>query len=377
MAKRKGKSERRVKNWHQRYRSGENVDDTPAKRQRLAPREVKIPAWRQDAAGENLDDLPRAEGMVVGFFPGGAAVRVQGREMLCGIAGTFRGQEGSTALAVGDDVTVAVTRADHRSEAEGDKDRADGMILARGPRRTALARPRPRSGKRTDEHDAEPFDKIIVANMDTLLIVAATCRPELRHGLVDRFLIIAEHGELEPALVINKTDLAPPDEQLRRGFETLGVAVLCCSAVTGDGLGALRERLAGRRSVLAGPSGAGKSTLINALIPGANATTRSIRDKDDRGRHTTSSAVVYDLPEGGMLVDTPGIRELGLELSAEDLPWYFPEFEPFVGGCRFNNCTHTHEPDCAVIAAVESGEIPARRYDGYLRILETIEDRFG
>jgi ribosome biogenesis GTPase len=95
--------------------------------------------------------------------------------------------------------------------------------------------------------------------------------------------------------------------------------------------------------------------------------------KDERGRHTTTSAAVYDLPGGGMLVDTPGLRELGMSLDAEELPWYFPEFEPFAPQCRFNDCTHTHEPDCAVIAAVEAGRIPPRRYESYLRILETLQ----
>ncbi|MCK4602480.1 MAG: ribosome small subunit-dependent GTPase A, partial [Phycisphaerae bacterium] len=144
-------------------------------------------------------------------------------------------------------------------------------------------------------------------------------------------------------------------------------------AVTGQGLEDLRAALLGRRSVLAGASGVGKSTLINALVPEADAATRAIRMKDQRGRHTTSAAVVYDLPKGGVIIDTPGIRELGVGLKAGELPWYFPEFEPLSPQCKFNNCTHTHEPDCAVVRAVEEGNILPRRYESYLRILESLK----
>ena len=375
MARRKGKSERRVKDWQQRYTAPGEFADTAAKRQRLAPRAVKIPSWRQDDASENLDDLPHAEGMVVGHFPGGAIVRVGSEELLCAIAGTFRSPAGASALAVGDDVTVAVTRSEHRREGEDDKDRADGMILARGPRRTVLARPRPRSGKRTDQFAAETFDKVIAANMDVLLIVASTRRPPLNHALVDRFLIIAERGELRPVLAINKIDLAPPDEHVLADMAGLVKQVFTCSAVTGQGLQELRVALLGNRTILAGASGVGKSTVINAMIPGANAATRPVRAKNDRGRHVTSAAAIYDLPGGGVLVDTPGIRELGLGLDAAELPWYFPEFERLAPLCKFNDCTHTREPGCAVLAAVEAGDILLRRYESYRRILVTLEER--
>jgi ribosome biogenesis GTPase len=146
--------------------------------------------------------------------------------------------------------------------------------------------------------------------------------------------------------------------------------------------------------VLAGASGTGKSALINALVPDAGAATRSIRMKDERGRHTTAAATVYDLPPlrpdagaaagpaelpigagpGGILVDTPGVREIGIAIDLEELPWYFPEFEPFLAECRFNNCTHTHEPGCALLAAVEAGRVPRRRYESYLRIRESLTE---
>ena len=375
MAKRKGKSRQRIKDWQQQYDAQEDGELPHARRQRLGRPGVKLPPRELDAGQEGLDDLPRREGLIVGLFPGGAMVRIEGRQLLCQIAKTFRAPEGTSPLAVGDTVTVALAGpADAPEAVADDKDRADGTVLQRGLRETALARPQPRSGKRRDEYAAETFEKVIVANMDVLLIVAATCQPPLHHGLIDRYLIVAERGEMSAVLAINKIDLGLPDEDVLADFSSVGVEIVLCSALRGDGLDALRARLAGKRTILAGASGVGKSALINVLIPGADAATRSVRPRDERGRHTTSAAAVYDLPGGGMLVDTPGIRELGLPLTPQELPWYFPEFEDLAGECKFNDCTHTHEPDCAVIAAIEAGSILRRRYESYLRLLETLEE---
>ena len=117
----------------------------------------------------------------------------------------------------------------------------------------------------------------------------------------------------------------------------------------------------------------GKTALLNAIVPGTNAATKAIGRKDQRGRHTTSSAIVYELPGGGLIVDTPGVRELGMKLRADDLSWYFPEFEPLSPKCHFNDCTHTHEPDCAVRQAVEEGTVSPRRYESYLNLLASLE----
>ena len=374
MAKHKGKSQRRIKDWHQRYEAGQEDDGTVARRQKLSQRAVKLPPSRAAAPEENLDTLPKTNGMVVGQYPGGVVVRTGIDELLCGIAKTFRAPEGSSPLAVGDDVTLALTQGHHADASKPDMDRADGMILTRGPRETLLARPQPRSGKHRDAYETETFTKVIAANIDVLLIVAATRRPPLSHGPIDRFLIIAERGELEPVLAVNKLDLGRPEGQTLGELEALDIDVFFCSALTGEGIEALRSALGQKRVVLAGASGVGKSAMINALVPGADAATRSIREKSQRGRHTTSAAVVYNLPKGGMLIDTPGIRELGTGLNTAELTWYFREFDELSPRCRFNNCTHTHEPDCAVAAAVERGEILRRRYESYLRILETLEE---
>ena len=373
MAKGKGKSNRRIKDWHQRTQAGQDDDASP-QRESLASRGVKIPAHRLDAQEDNLEALPKVDGMVVGFFPGGAIVRVDGRELICAIAKAFRPPEGASPLAVGDGATVAVTQhAD--GETEADKERADGFIIARQPRRTLLTRPQPISGKRQDAYKAEVFQKVIAANVDHLLIVSSVKQPRFRRGLIDRFLIAAQRGELAPLLVINKIDLEPPPAELVADLAESGLEVFCCSAATQDGLAELGERLTGASSVVAGASGVGKSTLINCLVPEARAQTRKVRPKDERGRHTTSAAVVYDLSAGGMIIDTPGIRELGMDLTIQELTWYFPEFEPYLSGCKFGDCTHTHEPDCAVLKAVAEGDVDPRRYDSYCRILDTLDRR--
>jgi len=373
MARRKGKSGRRVQNLQQRYDAGEDVEEQAGQGRRLSARGVKL---REDAfaAGQDLDRLEHREGMIVAVYRRGAYIRMDGRRLFCGLAKTFRAPEGASPLAVGDVVTVALApEAYQDGRRELDRERMDGMILARRPRETALVRPEPRSGKRRDAYDDEPFHKVIAANVDALLIVASTCQPPLHHGLIDRFLIAAQRGELEPLLAINKIDLAEADPAVLDDYRALDVRIVPVSAVRGDGLDALRAALAAKRTVLAGASGVGKSTLINALIPGAEAATGRIRAKDERGRHTTSDASVYDLPGGGMLVDTPGIRELGVHMDAAELSWFFPEFQTYARQCRFNDCTHTHEPGCAVREAVERGELNPRRFEGYLRIFETIE----
>jgi len=392
--KRKGKSDRRIKDWHGRYHAGEDADAKAHRGRKHAAPAVKLPPHRLAAPEQDHEDLPKADGLVVAVYQRGAGVRIGTEAVFCAVAKTFRAPENASALAVGDIVTVALTQ-DHHSDgkADSDGDRTEGMILSRHPRETALSRPRPISAKRVGRYDSEGFEQVIAANMDTLLIVASTRQPRFSPRLIERFLIVAERGELVPLLVINKIDLGPPPARALGDFRELGVEALECSALTGQGVGELRVRLAARRSVLAGASGVGKSALVNALVPAAGAATRAIRSKDERGRHTTAAATVYDLPPlqpsegppaelpvgvgpGGILVDTPGIRELGVAIDLEELPWYFPEFEPFVPQCHFHNCTHTHEPGCAVLDAVEAGTVPLRRYESYLRIRQSLTEDF-
>jgi ribosome biogenesis GTPase len=375
VAKEKGKSRKRIRDWEQRYRAGEEIEDVAGRRGKLTRRAVKLGPGSFAGSEENLEDLPTGEGMVAAVFRRGASVRLGTEPIFCGIAKTFRAPESTTPLVVGDNVTVALSRPKHTDgHLEIDKNRMDGMILSRGPRETVLARFLPRSRKRRDKYGTEAFEKVIVANMNVLLIVASTSQPPLRPRLIERYLIVAERGELGPLLVINKIDLAQPEAQALSDFSALELEIHLTSAVTGEGMEKLESALRGKRSVLVGASGVGKSTLINRLIPGADAPTRTVRSKDERGRHTTAGAGVYDLPGGGIIVDTPGVRELGLHMDAAELPWYFPEFENLAPNCKFNNCTHTHEPDCAVITAVQAGKIPSRRYESYLHLLDTLDE---
>ena len=404
MAKRKGKGKaiRRIKGWHGRYQSGEDTSNQAQRGRRDDPR-GQAARRRLERCKRTSTICPRRKGSSRPCI-GRVFVRVEGRELFCAVAKTFRALTMMMALAVGDIVTLATTQERHiQGPLDIDGECKEGFILSRRPRQTALSRPRPMSEKRLDQYGQGVFEQVIAANMDALLIVASTRQPKLRRRLIDRFLIVAERGELKPVVVITKIDLAGVDEELVAELAERGIALVRCSAVTGEGLDELRRLLAGRRSVLAGASGVGKSTLVNALVPLAEAQTRPVRMKDERGRHTTAAAAVYDLADppslpssapvpqavmpaapaelpfatgpGGILVDTPGVRELGMAIDPQQLPWYFPEFEPFVLKCRFNNCSHTQEPGCAILAAVEGGQIPLHRYESYLILRESMEDQ--
>ncbi len=382
MAKNKGKSKRRIKDWQSRFEADQDVEATRSRRGKFSPREVKLGEGSfAGGGGDKLRDMQRREGIVTGVLRRGAWIRVGQDELFCGLAKTFRVPEGSektTPLTVGDDVTVVLVKPEHTDgQIDLDRNRMDGMILSRQARRTLLARPQPTSGKRRTAHDDNAFVKVLAANMDVLLIVIATAKPSTRRGLVDRFLIVAERGELTPILTVNKIDLKPSDkyEEIMADLRSQAVTIFPCSAKTGEGLDRLQTALVGKRSVLAGASGVGKTSLINALVPKVDAATQPVREKDDRGRHTTSQARPYDLPPGGLLVDTPGIRELGVGITPAELPGYFPEFEEFAPQCKFYNCSHTHEPNCAVIQPVEKEKILPRRYESYLRILDTLEEK--
>jgi ribosome biogenesis GTPase len=273
-----------------------------------------------------------------------------------GLRGILKKERQATDLAViGDRVRVAVM-------ADG-----AGMIEAVEPRRSKFSRrqPGPRGTWKED---------MLVANVDQVLVVFACADPMPHLRMLDRFLVVAEHNQVGPVVVANKVDLVGlqrAHEQFAI-YDRIGYPVHYVSAREGIGVEELAERLAGRVSVVTGPSGVGKSTLLNAIQPGLRIETGAVSEFLHKGRHTTTTAVLHpvDGASGGYVADTPGLRELGLwQIPPNELAWCFPEMEPFLGSCAFNDCRHLEEPRCAVLAAVARGDIPAERHDSYRRLL--------
>jgi ribosome small subunit-dependent GTPase A len=234
------------------------------------------------------------------------------------------------------------------------------------PRRAVLSRP--------DPHNPQQ-QRVLAANIDVVVVVVSLKDPPLRTGLIDRYLIAIEHSGAAPLICVNKIDLLESDADLAplRAYGDIGVPVILCSAQTGLGVDLLADALAGRVGVLSGHSGVGKSSLLNALDPTLGLTVSAVSEAHGKGRHTTTSSTVHQLPNGAVLIDTPGIREFGLwDVSRREVRNHFREFDAFAADCAFSGCSHTHEPDCGVKLALARGDLPPERYAGYRRILETL-----
>jgi ribosome biogenesis GTPase len=212
---------------------------------------------------------------------------------------------------------------------------------------------------------------VLVSNVDQLVIVTSAAEPRLKPNLIDRLLVTAERAEIRPVICINKTDLVEPAElmPLVGVYSQLGYEVLLVSAATGLGVDRLRHRLADAESVVTGQSGVGKSSLLNVVAPGLALRVQAVSEETQKGKHTTTTAELIPLSIGGYVVDTPGIRQFQLwDVIPEEVAGFFRDLRPYVSRCRFPDCTHTHEDDCAVKDAVADGWIDMRRYESYVQI---------
>ena len=265
-------------------------------------------------------------------------------------------REESAKLAVGDRVVLEIDeRGAHWAIAE---------IL---PRHSQLARRAP----------GGQGERIVAANVDQVVVVFAAAKPEPHRRMLDRFLVIAEANSLQSRVVINKIELVDREvtERTFADYVAAGYPVHFTSVKQRVGFDELHAALAGKTSVLTGPSGVGKSSLMNSMYPGLDLRVGEISESVNKGQHTTVGALLHPLPDAGYVVDTPGLREVGMwGLASEHLDECFREFVPHIPDCRFGNCTHRVEPGCAVRKAVADGGISAERYDSYLRLREEMED---
>jgi ribosome biogenesis GTPase len=294
------------------------------------------------------------KGRVLESAGGVYRVRAGDRELDCSLRGRIKLGPGS--IAIGDLVEVELL--------EDGSCRIESVL--------------PRTGRLARRSFAKRREQVLAANVDQVAAVVSVSRPEPDFFLLDRLLAVAELNDLSALVVCNKADLLGPGEgplpSRLRDYAAAGYAVLPVSAKTGSGLDDLTARLADRITVLAGPSGAGKSSLVNAMVPGTDLRVGEVGDRSGRGRHTTTSGRLIPLGGDTYLADTPGVQNFEpAALDPAELSMAFREFRPHLGACRFSDCRHRNEPGCAVLGAVETGEISRHRYESYLSLLEAAE----
>lgn len=272
-------------------------------------------------------------------------------------------------VALGDRVTIEPLPIE--------ADQVNAVIVEVAPRQRVLSRVAPSSAVGTSAER----EQVIIANPDQAIFVFAAAHPAPHTRMLDRFLVAAEKAEIpEIRICVNKVDLVADRAEVLNKFgiyERIGYPLLLVSAKTGEGLDALREALTGKISVFTGPSGVGKTSLLNAIEPDLGRRVSEVSRATTKGRHTTRYSELVPLASGGYIADTPGIRSISpWDVEPDELDGYYIEIAPHVAACRFQDCTHAHEPGCAVRAAVARGEISPERYDSYLRLRDELEEQY-
>jgi ribosome biogenesis GTPase len=363
MGKKKGGRE---KFDHRRWETAGELAPSFLKRRRQGAIEAS-PAPQPAAEPDLAVDAKLRDGTLVSITRRYGSIVSMGELVECMLPARLAATQ-QTDIAVGDRVRWWI------------KDDGSRWIHSVLPRRTFLARP--------DPHYAH-LQRVIAANVDVVVSVVSVKFPPLRPRLIDRYLIAIMQGGATPLICVNKTDLLEGDELREElacldAYAEFGVEAILCSVKSGEGIGRLTDALRGRCSVFVGHSGVGKSSILRAIVgveKSSGVDAESIRTGDvseahGTGTHTTRLAELYDLGGGTSIIDTPGIREFGLwALDVETLKSYFPEFDELAIDCRFNDCSHTHEPDCAVKDAVEQDEISEARFDTYVRLMEELEEQ--
>jgi ribosome biogenesis GTPase len=250
-----------------------------------------------------------------------------------------------------------------------------GVIHSVEERKNYISRKAPKI--KGASYRGERLEQIIAANIDQIIVISSVHQPEFNNKTLDRFLITAESAHIKSIITINKSDLLTNDEIKNWVdlYEEIGYPAIVTSAITKNGLNKLKKILPNNTTLFWGQSGVGKSTLLNILFPQLDLKVGDISESTRKGIHTTVTSVMIPVNETTYVIDTPGVREIDpYGIKKEDLSHYFSDFEEYLSNCKFNTCTHYHEPECGVIEAVEKGDISFERYDSYLRILDTIEE---
>lgn len=289
---------------------------------------------------------------------------MDGQEYIGRVRGKLRlkGVKTTNPIAVGDRVNISVE--------DGQESRV--IIEEIIPRDNYIIR---QSVKKTEHAH------MLAANIDQALLVVTLTYPKTSLGFIDRFLVTAESFRIPQVLVFNKQDLLDAEERQQQQvvieiYENIGIPCLETSAVSGGGVEGFEQALQDKKTLISGHSGVGKSTLVNLVMPGVNQKTSEVSDFAEKGVHTTTFAEMFQLNPGTFLIDTPGIKELGLaEIEAYELSDYFPEMRVLRNECKFNNCLHTNEPHCAIKNALAAGEIAESRYKSYLSMLSAHDNR--